>query len=125
MEKDNRMVIDKDERLEFCSFEQSVELKKLGLILDSPFGYYNNDGELAIFGDEVFYDGTYAPLIQQAFRFLRKKYGLYASINKNMSMFTFYIECIDYYLTSCDFRTYEEAEQACLNKLIQIANESK
>lgn len=126
MEKDNRIVIDKYERLEFCSFEQSVELKKLGLILDSPFGYYGNDGELVIFGDEIFYGCTSAPLIQQAFRFFREKYGLIGLVEVGYDLTNIYCFVIwhcgkEMLFYDNYFDTYEEAEQACLNKLIEIA----
>jgi hypothetical protein len=116
---------------EFVPYEQALELKELGF--DEPcfkfwflekgkenFELINSATTGAFFGVQF-----KAPLYQQTFRWFREKYNLYAAIypikqhwecdvrhtNKdvNSSMFTW----------DNNF-TYEEAELACLNKLIQI-----
>jgi hypothetical protein len=68
-----------------------------------------------------------APLYQQAFRWFREKYNLLgyvfqATISKGK---VFMFSCnegndILYSDTDSDFKTYEEAELACLKKLIEI-----
>jgi hypothetical protein len=60
-----------------------------------------------------------APLYQQAFRWFREKYNLYFPINLD--------DCGQYYFeVNKEYdvcrNTYEEAELACLKKLIEIIN---
>jgi hypothetical protein len=75
-----------------------------------------------------------APLYQQAFRWFRENYDLTVSINRNRKFKPAkrYEVIIDestyekinvYGLDS--YKTYEEAELACLKKLIQIVKEKK
>ena len=69
-----------------------------------------------------------APLYQQAFRFFREKYGLHYIICKNIQMDGYgYREVIliPYMEENKNtiFKTYEEAELACIRKLIEIAKE--
>ena len=106
---------------EFIPYEQALEIKELGF--EEPcFGAYVKN--------ELFIPETerpsiqshslhqcLAPLYSQAFRFFREKYGLYLSINVKDSIWYFETFSLNGY------KTYEEAEQACLNKLIQIAND--
>lgn len=127
MERDTRMVIDKDEQLEFCSFEDSVELQKLGLILDSPFAYYTNDGEFIVIGDEYKYKGTGAPLLQQAFRYFSEAYGLISQITYDSFDKTFGYQIDSKSNIQCKFGlvTYEDAEELCLYWLIKTAKEIK
>ncbi len=104
---------------EFIPYEQALELKELGFD-EKCFQIYNHNG---------FYDGwsnipkhlmkTFidAPLYQQAFRWFREKYGLHQHIE--------YVNVADRYEgwvsgIMFDCKTYEEAELACLKKLIKI-----
>jgi hypothetical protein len=89
---------------EFIPYEQALALKELGF--DEPcFGAWVNN-ELFITENEkpkiqsLSINQCTAPLYQQAFRFLREKYGLEG----------------DYSMLN----TYEEAELECLKKLIEI-----
>jgi hypothetical protein len=66
----------------------------------------------------------YAPLYQQAFRWFREKYNLMYTIEEVWEEDTEYyvVEItthnrVDDFLQEC---TYEEAELACLKKLIEI-----
>lgn len=66
------------------------------------------------------------PLYQQAFRWFRSKYGFSYNINKtNGGEFVPYVNGselnIDNDSYNWIYKTYEEAEQACLKKLIEIA----
>ena len=68
-----------------------------------------------------------APLYQQAFRWFREKYDLFTHIEKGENPINFYliIDNVSHkYNPKLWFDTYEEAELACLEKLIEIV-ESK
>ena len=119
---------------EFVTYEQALALKELGF-QENCFGRYTGGelivNEFMIIGSNQLIkypkDSSTAPLIQQAFRFFREKYGLYEYIildEDNEFYFTIYengSEVIAGYI----FFIYEEAEQACLNRLIEIAKDSK
>jgi len=68
----------------------------------------------------------HAPLYQQAFRWFRQKHGLFSEINlttkqEDVEEFQFFILNLNEPLfESDDYKKYEEAELACLKKLINI-----
>jgi len=124
---------------QFIPYEQALELKELGF--DEPcFGWFRTidfkeyflETELDL--DEEFSDlinsnftggACSAPLYQQAFRWFRDKHNIYSYIQK------FYYNRFDYVIidekndeevdyNDSLFNTYEEAELACLKKLIEI-----
>ena len=123
---------------EFVTYEQALALKELGF--DEPcFGryYYKesypmlnpNSGETEL----VFEFGQYikqteitilAPLYQQAFRWFREKHNLvFNFISYNIvkpGEYHWSITWNDEAKASGIVKTYEEAEQACLDKLIEI-----
>jgi len=130
---------------EFVPYEQAVALKDLGF--DEPcFGryYYKesypmlnpNSGDTEL----VFEFGQYvkqtevtilAPLFQQAFRWFREKYELHSHIYPDLSWnISGGVWDLDGYVDSRYdwdselFKTFEEAELACLSKLIQIVKEN-
>jgi hypothetical protein len=125
---------------EFIPYEQALELKELGFnepclafyngeFLDST--EYNFDTGL----NKDYGECISAPLYQQAFRFFREKYGYFISIfNTEFIIYTEY-SASQYFdvsngkMKSKYVRTiehqenkesYEEAELACLEKLIEI-----
>jgi hypothetical protein len=133
---------------EFVTYEIALELKQLGF--DEPcFGYYV-DGELRginlgmeeLGGIEPYYKRfgfhtlsnhdidnlnkivVTAPTYSQAFRWFREKYNLFGQVNIR----TYYIYEISNdgitikMVSQYDklLNTYEEAELACLKKLIEI-----
>jgi hypothetical protein len=116
---------------EFIPYEQALELKELGFD-DVCLGYYHttlssSDVDLIIGKTpNRFYHliripehfDTLAPLYQQAFRWFREKYDLFISITHYEN---------GYSINDLRrFNTYEEAELACLKKLIEIVkNERK
>lgn len=117
---------------EFVPYELAVKLKELGF--DEPcFGYWKSKNWLI--QEKTRTDGyTHAdqecstPLYQQAFRFFREKHRLYHSIGLDNSLEND-VNC-DYQIINhsqsisefeTNFKSYEEAELACLNKLIEIA----
>jgi hypothetical protein len=112
---------------EFIPYEQALALKELGF--DEPcFGYFSYE-ELVIEGrykNSEHGRSISAPLYQQAFRWFREKYQLLHSIteyNKDGSLITkIYQNKIVVFenMMNFDITEYEEAELACLNKLIEI-----
>jgi len=110
---------------EFCTYEQSLALKELGFDWECLHSY-----ELKIqFNTSTSYKQEYvsAPLIQQAFRFFREKYGLICQVTYDnfKGTFGYQIDGNSKHYFDDGFITYEEAEQACLDKLIELAKESK
>jgi len=107
---------------EFIPYEQALALKELGF--DKPcFGYYEN-GTFIFWYDsvqesELLLNCT-APLYQQAFRWFREKYPDFdfgvGKIYNGSNTYHYHINLIWEYFEG----TYEEAELACLNKLIEI-----
>jgi hypothetical protein len=123
---------------EFVTYEQALALKELGF--DEPcFGRWIEPTELSISApkdDEYcqkqheFSWTALAPLYQQAFRWFREKYKIEATTscfyNKRLDMpyeeRQYHCFIIRDGVTSKGpkYKTYEEAEQACLDKLIEI-----
>ena len=72
-----------------------------------------------------------APLCQQVFRWFREKYKLFGEVNlttkqEDIEAFEFFVLNVNEPLfESDDYPTYEEAELACLKKLIEIVNQNK
>ncbi len=109
---------------EFVPYELALELKQLGFDIPSVSGYSYSDSDNLL---------TQAILYQQAFRWFRDKYGLCSWIER---MYT--VDSICYYRYTCEYKkdplskthevilslkeydNYEEAELACLQKLIEI-----
>ena len=123
---------------EFIPYEIALALKELGF--DEPcFGYYNEQGNYIGEGGKVNSNcnkpGMYcsyctAPTFSQAFRWFRDKHNLHGCIDLQCWFISahWYIRIDDiikndYLYHSEDenlkFETYEEAELACLNKLIE------
>jgi hypothetical protein len=121
-------------KTEFIPYEQALEFKELGF--DEPcFGWYSNmDGNVFRQGYCETYLGiencAKAPLYQQAFRWLREKYnilGIVAYCDDDSGKFMSVIDKpdsdIDYDMNPKT--TYEEAELACLIRLIEIVKNEK
>jgi hypothetical protein len=127
---------------EFISYEQALALKELGF--DEPcFGYYNIDPQLKTpaFNMVKPFEHEWClptPTYSQAFRWFREKYGLQGYIysttvrgkkdgDRHFSDYCWNINGIDMPFMKTDARdmervTYEEAELACLDKLIEIVD---
>ena len=124
---------------EFVSYKMALSLKELGFDEPCFTYYYNVTGKLrtyiSIDIDDIWVSGsikklgiTLAPTFSQAFRFFRERHGLYGlytmgdyennfywQIWRNDSITKTYITASNYV-----FETYEEAELACLLKLIEV-----
>ena len=104
---------------EFIPYEQALALKELGF--DEPcFGSYDPFGskQLSCSGIYTYGNCIAAPLYQQVFRWFREKYGLFATIDGLEERLYYKITQTNEY--SKEYGTYEEAELACLQKLIEI-----
>jgi hypothetical protein len=120
-----------DLQKEFVPYDMALRLKALGF--DEPcFGFWtkihglfimNTQGKLNEEAGECL-----APTFSQAFRWFREKYGWVAEIHGSLQINRFYANLLLQAkgevnnIKMCD--TYEEAELACLKKLIEIV-ESK
>lgn len=120
---------------EFVTYEQALKLKELGF--DEPcLSYYKNDtlsdffeivknSEMRNVNNEVD-DYISAPLKQQVFRWFRDKYVFYINmVNFNLFYFLVHlekniIENPKEMFISNHFNTHEEAEMACIDKLIEL-----
>lgn len=129
---------------EFIPYEQALALRELGF--DEPCLAYwynetptNPEGQCLVYYKKpwdnqkiikgIIRDYYYTPTFSQAFKWFREKYGL-DSFVKHLYKSTIkvgYYFAIDEYKGiefQMDFddyyKTYEEAELACLNKLIEI-----
>ena len=121
---------------EFVPYAESLELKELGF--DEPcFGYYvglgdNKEEPYKLVqiqsGKEQFEaadNASHAPTFSQAFRWFRDKHDLIAGIfpnNHSLSNKPSYISYVGKFKkgTIEVYSNYEEAELACLRKLIEI-----
>ena len=120
---------------EFIPYEQALALKELGF--DEPcFGYYYTlngkdwkfaeKSEYYRLDDEINIGGKFsllAPTYSQAFRWFREKYNIHNGIYPYYDEYEFQIK--DFRLTTntpinSGLMKYEEAELACLIKLIEI-----
>ena len=122
---------------EFVTYEQALAVKELGFDEKCLTYYYN---EILVFtpipslNTNSFWVGKdnnfiTAPLKQQVFRWFREKYGLGHTIcpyyfNANITE----LQDVDDYPLQHEVYvfspfTYEEAENACIDKLIEIAKQ--
>ena len=130
---------------EFIPYEQALELKKLGF--DEPcFGEWQNlktgknlvvDDEDRVYDISILGADIKAPLYQQAFRWFREKYSWQHSIDPTSDQHSFKLG-YNYWIWNnktgeehhtmpknrptgdWEYETYEEAEDACIDKLIEI-----
>ena len=119
---------------EFIPYELALKFKELGFDEALPFYYDledNNKLKSIPMVDEIesFHSNRNklmiaAPLYQQAFRFFREKYKLIGLIEGGYDMgniYTFVIwKGIFDYTHDDYYKTYEEAELACLDKIIEL-----
>ena len=114
---------------EFVSYEQAVALKELGFKEDCLASYYHAGKRLGI--GEYVNHGNYtilAPLKQQVFRWFREQYDLHHVVIWDSDTNNFdaglFGELVTPFLEEDTiFTTYEEAENACINKLIELAKQ--
>jgi hypothetical protein len=118
---------------EFVSYERAVALKELGFEEKCSAHYYQ---KLFYYKTTFHHPATMpnspesclAPLKQQVFRWFREKYNYNHSIvfTKNpfgTDEYQYMILLEDDECVEVNFKTYEEAEDACIDKLIELAKQ--
>jgi len=108
--------------------QQERDLKELGFNFENEHCYLKQ--KLSLFQVEEPYNTFDLILFSQAFRWFREKYDLEGVTQKADSIFNWYKYCIWRYTDDgkvrienafdMEIKSYEEAEQACLDKLIEI-----
>jgi hypothetical protein len=121
---------------EFVTYEQALALKELGFNEDC-FGWYDSNKNLymniqskqtVLFHNKLgrFNDSVIAPTKSQLFRWFREKYDLHSYVFAWLRRvgwgYDIPNESSTFIQTDDNtFTTYEEAENACVDKLIEIA----
>ena len=124
----------------FCSYEQSLALKEL-MFNEKCIAYYSADKkelklvqgyDTLMFANYVHLSNTVksvpSPLLSQAFKFFREKYSIEGYVvcirfnSKRLKGYQYVTITNNYqcFEQLGNYNTYEEAEQQCLNKLIEI-----
>jgi hypothetical protein len=114
---------------EFVPYDRSLKLKEFGFD-ESCFGFYYDDGELKIKEGNISCLGYInAPTFSQAFRWFREKYEIDVFYWRNSLTDKYRIIeikirnkeiSLEEKFENKEYKTYEEAELACLDKLIEI-----
>lgn len=107
---------------QFAPYELAVKLKELGFD-EECLGYWHPNKYLVLGRDNVWdvKQAPKSPLWQQAFEWFRVNHGLHHFIKPIITH-----ECYIYtsnglgYDLETDYKTYEEARLACLEKLIEL-----
>jgi hypothetical protein len=120
---------------EFVTYEQAKELFDMGLRVPIAIRGYTYQYNEMILTDNL-YDGLYtleAPLKSQAFRWFREKYFLDCEIYLQEELGHKFYHYLVLQLVrgniewksknTIKFKTYEEAENACIDKLIEIVKQ--
>jgi hypothetical protein len=113
---------------EFIPYEQALELKELGFDEECLKKQYHHENDFVNvhFPNDL---DCQIPLYQQAFRWFREKYNITSEISisanhrndaKKWMHSVTNLEVMLYTNSDTTFETYEEAELACLKKLIEI-----
>ena len=131
---------------DFINYNQALELKELGFDEPCFAKYYQQDGNTPFIqigeaeieeaengGDDITFECN-APLFQQAFRFFRDKKLSDSCIcryqgRNDGGIYYYYVINHDFGIEETKhykegFLSYEEAESACLDKLIEIAKKN-
>jgi hypothetical protein len=127
---------------EFVPYQEALAIKELGFdepciaTYQHPSKYSSNlvrvDADSEGSRNSNLIRFTSAPLYQQVFRWFREKCLLEGIIEQaddfywyKFSVYFYNIEGKQKISNGLEFETYEEAEVACLNKLIEIAKTNK
>ena len=119
---------------EFIPYQQALDLESIGFNIRPDFGnqtslygkegrhiFYTNYGVMGSGIDEGY---IYAPTFSQSFRWFREKYNLKPQMTTSWGEWDFYIPESEYndipIRESSDSWNYDDAELACLKKLIEI-----
>ncbi len=111
---------------EFVLYPEALELKQLGFDEPCICGYSKSTEQLQTYSRFLVTSDSFtvdAPTFSQAFRWFREKHGLFIQPNRRIdseaTWYYFLIETKRFDVCEGSF-VYEEAELACLRKLMQI-----
>ena len=113
---------------EFIPYEQALALKELGFD-EECFAYYNLKEEITFKSCHnrvpIIMSGKKCgiPLYQQAFRWFREKHGLKFHIKEEEYQGERFEYGIRDFIRVSNYKTFEQAEIACVVKLVEIVNE--
>lgn len=113
---------------EVVTYEQAIALKEIGF-KETCFSFFNGEGELYesegwgyTYGKNVLGEEVSAPLKQQVFKWFRDN-GIDCSIVlmriDGWNEYQYVIFTLDE-IVETGFNTYEEAEEACIDKVIEL-----
>lgn len=123
---------------EFIPYDRALKMKDIGF--DEPcFATYHYPSKSLVRVDadsqgvknSNLVNFTSAPTFSQAFRWFREKYSYDISIvRRTLKAYQFEIQKLvyegdDYFFNDFSFDTYEEAELACLDKLLEIVEQKQ
>lgn len=110
---------------QFVPYELSFKLNELGFD-EECFGFYDNKNKYLIqLHSSKDKNSILAPLFQQVFDWFREKYNLHCVIDEYENPKSWgYLINNDDLDEECNFETYEEARQACLEKLIELSKKN-
>jgi hypothetical protein len=110
---------------EFVPYTESLELKILEF--DEPCLKLYVNGNIAFRPYSESNEVVNAPTYSQAFRWFREKHGYCSYIKEaTKGTYRFYIEKFDEkFFNSSPYKIYEEAELACLRKMIEIVKQKQ
>jgi hypothetical protein len=128
-------------QLQLVAFKQSERLKKLGFDWEVT-AYYNEDGELfqqttfEDYNSDKYYDGKAftidlisAPAVALVLKWLRDKGEIsYVAFDWQLKKFYYVLKrrCLDFACVSDSvYETYEEAESAMLDEMLNVLEEEK
>ncbi len=118
---------------EFIPYEIALAMKELGFNEKCLACYDEGVFGLTVMSLKEYYTNSKedtwncaAPLYQQAFRWFREEHDLHPTIIRDGKVYCLYTEkfIMSRHLVE-EYATYEEAELACLKKLIEIINQNK
>jgi hypothetical protein len=118
---------------EFVPYEESVALEELGFNEPCFAGYSILTEKIEFYSKPLLTRDSFtvdAPTYSQAFRWFREKYNINAVISWRDDLLNYDISLTEmkkngYFHYKENFKTYEEAELACLKKLIEIVKNNE
>ena len=130
---------------EFVPYDIALAMKELGFDEECTavyFGEYEErdfDNGIALeyrqsqyYAQKGWSKGLLAPLYQQAFEWFREEYDLWIEISKPLSWLLTISDktqnkkmCLEDYNEYVEPKSYQEAQDACLRKLIEIVKEKR
>ena len=112
---------------DFLPYQESLILHEELGFNEPCYAVYSQHDQTRVYDNDSIREGKIIPAIlyQQALRFFRDKYGLYDTISKNGYMIEGETNSGFLRITRLTLNSHEEAELACLDKLIEIVEQKE